>query len=207
MAGSPADGPAGRRPAPPVTDDITPFERRKLWLFNEAHSLLAYAGSIRGHATVAEAIDDDICRDWVQQWWSEATPHLNLPGDELDAYCRALLERFANPRMHHRLDQIAADGSQKLPVRILPVLGEERSAGNVPPGRRARAGRVAVAPAGPRRPGPGPRADDLVSLGAGPLPDAVPRVLDALGPAAGADETLVDAVRAEAQRCEHRPAP
>ena len=44
------------------TDDVTPFEHRKLWLLNGAHSLLAYSGSIRGHTTVAEAVGDDTCR-------------------------------------------------------------------------------------------------------------------------------------------------
>ena len=115
-------------------DDITPFEHRKLWLLNGAHSLLAYAGSIRGHATVAEAAGDETCRAWVEQWWSEASPHLDQPAAELAAYRSALLERFGNARMHDRLDRIAADGSQKLPIRIVPVLRMERAAGRMPEG-------------------------------------------------------------------------
>ncbi|MGH3494813.1 MAG: mannitol dehydrogenase family protein, partial [Sciscionella sp.] len=106
--------------------DITPFEQRKLWLLNGAHSLLAYAGSIRGHTTVREAISDDICLRWVEQWWEDSTKHVALPTETMMNYRRALLARFGNPAMHHRLDQIAADGSQKLPVRTLPVLALER---------------------------------------------------------------------------------
>ena len=117
-----------------ITDNIEPYEHRKLWLLNGAHSMLAYAGSARGHETVAEAVADDTCRDWMQQWWEEASRHLDLPTADIQAYRDALLERFANPRMHHRLAQIAADGSQKLPVRILPVLRRERSAGRMPEG-------------------------------------------------------------------------
>ena len=49
------------------------------------------------------------------------------------AYEAQLLDRFANPRIAHLLAQIAADGSQKLPVRILPALRAERAAGTVPP--------------------------------------------------------------------------
>ena len=49
------------------TDDVEPFEQRKLWLLNGGHSLLAYAGSIRGHATVAEAAADDTCRAWLER--------------------------------------------------------------------------------------------------------------------------------------------
>ncbi|HEX2416863.1 MAG TPA: mannitol dehydrogenase family protein, partial [Micromonosporaceae bacterium] len=117
-----------------LAEDIEPYEQRKLWLLNGAHSLLAYAGSARGHQTVAEAVVDETCRAWMEQWWAEATRHLNLLATVIDAYRAALLDRFANPKMHHRLAQIAADGSQKLPVRILPVLRTERAEGRMPQG-------------------------------------------------------------------------
>ena len=65
----------------------------------------------------------------------------------------ALLDRFANPRMHHRLAQIAADGSQKLPVRILPVLRAGAGRGPDARGRDPGAGRLGVPPARRRRPG------------------------------------------------------
>lgn len=190
-----------------ITDDIGPFEQRKLWLLNGAHSLLAYAGSIRGHATVAEAIADDTCQGWVKQWWAEASPHLSLPAADVGAYCHALVERFANPRMHHRLDQIAADGSQKLPVRILPVLRQERSAGHMPPGAVLVLAAWVCHLRGLGAPVHDARAKDVVPLAAGPLPDAVRRVLGALDPAAGADDALVAAIVADAERFEHQRAP
>ena len=112
-----------------ITDDVRPYETRKLWLLNGAHSLLAYAGSIRGHTTVAEAMGDPVVAEWVQQWWDGAIPHLVLPEDQLRAYTRALGERFANPSIRHLLAQIAADGSQKLPVRIVPALRASLAAG------------------------------------------------------------------------------
>ncbi|WP_134773658.1 mannitol dehydrogenase family protein [Ornithinimicrobium flavum] len=114
-----------------VTDDVRPYETRKLWLLNGAHSLLAYAGSIRGHETVAEATADPLVAGWVRQWWDVAVPHLTLPEDQLRAYTGALEERFANPRIRHLLAQIAADGSQKLPVRIVPALRATLAAGGV----------------------------------------------------------------------------
>ena len=73
------------------TDDITPFEHRKLWLLNGAHSLLAYAGSIRGHTTVAEAVADETCRSWLEEWWAVASPHLDQPAADVAAYRAALL--------------------------------------------------------------------------------------------------------------------
>ena len=55
-------------------DDIVPFEHRKLWLLNGGHSLLAYAGAIRGHDTVADAVADEVVRGWLLQWWTRGVP-------------------------------------------------------------------------------------------------------------------------------------
>jgi fructuronate reductase len=71
---------------------------------------------------------------WVEEWWDAATRHLTLPGHEIAAYRAALLERFSNPQIRHLLAQIAADGSQKVPIRAVPVLLAERKAGFLPEG-------------------------------------------------------------------------
>jgi fructuronate reductase len=180
------------------TADVTPYEQRKLWLLNGAHSLLAYAGSIRGHTTVAQALADDTCTAWLREWWSEAAPHLTLPAQDVVVYQAALLDRFANPRMRHRLDQIAADGSQKIPVRILPVVRLERAAGRVPTG----ACRILAAWFCHLR-GHGAavndtRAAEIVPLAQGSLPSAVHRILGFLDPALADDDTLTAAVLAAA---------
>ncbi|WP_458780997.1 mannitol dehydrogenase family protein [Arthrobacter sp. D3-16] len=110
-------------------DDIEPYENRKLWLLNGAHSLLAYAGHLRGHSTVAEALSDPLCRQAVEAFWDEA--EANLPAGDLQiaAYRAALLARFGNARIAHNLSQIAMDGSTKLRMRAVPVLQAERIAG------------------------------------------------------------------------------
>jgi len=108
-------------------DDITPWEARKLWMLNGAHTLLASAGRLRGHATVAEAFCDPVCRAQVEQLWDEAAAQL---GDvETTDYRRALAERFANPRIVHRLAQIAEGSRIKLQLRVVPVALAERAAG------------------------------------------------------------------------------
>jgi fructuronate reductase len=117
-----------------VTADLHPYEQRKLLLLNGAHSLLAYAGSLRGHRSVADAIDDPVVAGWVQEWWRTAVSHVALPRADTAAYCDTLLGRFANARIRHQLAQIAADGSQKLRVRLVPVLRSERAAGGLPVG-------------------------------------------------------------------------
>jgi fructuronate reductase len=191
------DFPAGRPDWPAVgarvVDDVTPFEDRKLWLLNGAHSLLAYGGTVRGHRTVADAVADPVCRGWLTQWWDEAQRHLALPAGSVDAYRGALLERFANPGVRHHLAQIAADGSPKLAVRILPVLRAERAAGRVPPGAiRALAAWVCHL-RGEGAAVSDPAADELVRLAGGPLQPAVVAVLGFLGADLARDGALVAA--------------
>ncbi|MEN9967835.1 MAG: hypothetical protein RL036_1068 [Actinomycetota bacterium] len=111
-------------------DHIEPFENRKLWLLNGSHSLLAYAGQLRGHETVAEAIADETCLEWVEDFWNEAVRHLPDEGLDLAQYRAALLGRFRNAKIAHRLVQIAIDGSNKLRVRIAPVAKAELAAGS-----------------------------------------------------------------------------
>lgn len=183
-AGRPAWEHAGAR----FVEDVTPYQTRKLWLLNGAHSLLAYAAGAVGHRSVAEAIDDPRCRAWVEAWWDEAAPHLTT---ETGDYRAALLARFGNPRIRHLLAQVAADGSQKLPVRVLPVVRAERAAGRTAvAGARALGAWVAHL-RGHGVPVTDPRADELRTLAAGPLADAVPRVVATLDPTLPDDGDLV----------------
>ncbi|MGI8418648.1 MAG: mannitol dehydrogenase family protein [Nakamurella sp.] len=175
-------------------EDITPFEERKLWLLNGGHSLLAYAGSGRGLLTIADAMADPTCVGWLEQWWAEASAHLTLPAAELASYRQALLERFANPRIRHLLAQIAADGSQKLPIRVLPAIVAERAAG------RPATGGLRVLAAwinhlrGASAPVKDVAAHELCQLAAGPLLSAVPAVLSSLGSALADDEGAVTTI-------------
>ncbi|MDV6318033.1 mannitol dehydrogenase family protein [Chromohalobacter sp. HP20-39] len=111
--------------------DVAPFESMKLRMLNGSHSLLAYLGVLAGIETVADAI----CRaEFVgllhRYMRDEAAPTLNMPkGTDLDAYADSLLARFANDSLHHRLQQIAMDGSQKLPQRWLTGARKQLDAG------------------------------------------------------------------------------
>lgn len=110
------------------TDDLEPWEARKLWLLNGAHTLLASLGRLRGHRTVSEAIADPECLRAVEAYWDEACAHLP-EGLGLDDYRAALLGRFRNPRIQHLLAQIGLDSDTKLRVRIAPVAERERQSG------------------------------------------------------------------------------
>lgn len=178
-----------------VVDDPTPFANRKLWLLNGAHSLLAYAGGGRGHPTVADAFDDPVVRGWVEQWWDEAAPHVAMPPTDLDRYRTALRNRFSSRHLEHRLAQIAADGSQKLPVRIVPVARAERRAGRMPWGAvRVLAAWVAHL-RGRGAPVRDPAVDLVAEVRRGPVQDAVRAAVGHLCSDLASDAEFVDAVR------------
>ncbi len=109
--------------------DVEPFEHMKLRLLNGAHSTLAYLGSLASHATVAEASHDPLIIAVLDGLWHEAIPTLAQPeGQDLAAYCAALLARFQNTSIGHLTAQIAMDGSQKLPQRLLGTIRDNLAA-------------------------------------------------------------------------------
>ena len=191
-----------------LVDDVTPYETRKLWLLNGGHSLLAYLGGALGHATVADAMGDTRCREALTAWWDEAAPvltrHTGLETAEVDAYRAALVERFTNPRIRHLLAQIATDGSQKLPVRILTTLETERAAGRMPEAAVTILAAWVVHLRGGSTPVRDAAADRFTALAAGDLGRAVPAVLGGLQADLADDPDLVAAVRSGAAALETR---
>lgn len=114
-----------------LTDDVEGWERAKLRLLNGAHSTLAYAGLLRGHQSVRDAMADEPLAAFVRRLMLEDIGPTVRPPAGLDVadYVEALLERFRNPAIDHRLSQIAWDGSQKLPIRILATVADALAAG------------------------------------------------------------------------------
>ena len=193
--GFPAGRPSWEDAGAKLVDDVGPYEQRKLWLLNGSHSLLAYAGSIRGHSTIDEAIGDPQCRGWVEAFWEEASRHLILPAEAVADYRSALLSRYGNPRVRHQLAQIAPDGSIKLPVRILPTLRAERAAGRMPVSCATVLGAWVLHLRGHGAPLKDPGAEPArAAAAAADLPTAVAGVLDSLSSGLGADADLVKAI-------------
>ena len=114
--------------------DVTPFEHMKLRMLNGTHSTLAYLGFLAGHEYVADAANDsDFQKLLLGMWQDEIIPTLNMPtGIDLQAYANDLMVRYQNPELHHRLYQIAMDGSQKLPQRLLGTLRDHLAANRLP---------------------------------------------------------------------------
>jgi fructuronate reductase len=113
-----------------MSHDIAGYDRAKLRLLNGAHSTLAYLGSLLNLETVADAMNEPLLARFVERLMREfIAPAIALP-DNLDAsaYIDAILARFRNPAIRHRLAQIAWDGSQKLPVRLLSTISDALAA-------------------------------------------------------------------------------
>jgi fructuronate reductase len=114
-----------------LVGDVRPYENAKLRLLNGSHSALAYLGAISDLNFVHEAVAEPAVLAFVSHLMScELAPTLApTPGLDLAAYQSALLARFANPALQHRLQQIAMDGSQKLPQRLVQPARERIESG------------------------------------------------------------------------------
>ena len=111
--------------------DVAPYELMKLRLLNGAHSTLAYLGYLMGRETVAAAMQEPgIARLIEEMMRLEVAPTLPaLLRFDVAAYCKLLVDRFRNPALRHRTWQIAMDGSQKLPQRLLGTVRDRVAKG------------------------------------------------------------------------------
>jgi fructuronate reductase len=113
-----------------LTDAVEPWEDAKLRLLNGAHSAVAYLGALSGYEHVHEAVAVPAFRAFIEALWDQAQTTLNPPpGLDLAAYRDELMARFSNSAVMHRTRQIAMDGSQKLPQRLLAGAAERLTAG------------------------------------------------------------------------------
>ena len=118
-----------------MVKDVSRFEQMKLRMLNGSHSALAYLGYLAGHETISDTVADPAFAAYVRQLWAEIMPVVRAPqGFDLQVYAQALMERYANPKIRHRTWQIAMDGSQKLPQRLLGSLEANIAAGKPVPG-------------------------------------------------------------------------
>lgn len=113
---------------------VAAHEEMKLRCLNGTHSMLAYLGYLAGYETIADTVADpnftQLCR---MAWDDEIIPTLTQPdGEDLPAYCDALLRRYQDRALKHRTWQIAMDGSQKLPQRILGTVADALGQGREP---------------------------------------------------------------------------
>lgn len=115
---------------------VDAHEMMKLRCLNGTHSTLAYLGFLAGYDTIADTVaDPDFAALITRLWRSEIVPTVPPPdGEDLEAYCATLMARYRDPSIRHRTWQIAMDGSQKLPQRLLGTIADRLAVGARPEG-------------------------------------------------------------------------
>lgn len=113
-----------------LVDEVHVFEKIKLRLLNGAHSTLAYSGYLSGFNYINEVMNEPAFVNMITTYMArEAGETIAEPeGFDIEHYKQQLRERFFNPALKHRTWQIAMDGSQKLPQRLLESLREQLKA-------------------------------------------------------------------------------
>ncbi|MEB7556713.1 mannitol dehydrogenase family protein [Kluyvera cryocrescens] len=116
VAGRPAWEKAGAE----LVSDVIPFEEMKLRMLNGSHSFLAYLGYLAGYQHINDCMGDENYRRAAHNLMlKEQAPTLKVQNVDLARYADLLIARYTNPALRHRTWQIAMDGSQKLPQRML----------------------------------------------------------------------------------------
>lgn len=125
------DGPDLAAAGVTLTGDVRGYEQAKLRILNGSHSSLAYIGLLLEHETVFEAMSDPALGGFVTRLAHQdiAASLGVVEGLDIAGYADAVLARFRNPAIRHLLSQIAWDGSQKLPYRLLDTVADALEAG------------------------------------------------------------------------------
>ncbi|WP_318377576.1 fructuronate reductase [Enterobacter sp.] len=115
-----AGRPAWEKVGAELVADVLPFEEMKLRMLNGSHSFLAWLGYLAGYQHINECMEDDNYRRAAHRLMlQEQAPTLSVQGVDLAHYADMLIARYSNTALRHRTWQIAMDGSQKLPQRML----------------------------------------------------------------------------------------
>lgn len=125
------DRPAWEAGGALFVENVEPYEKMKLRLLNGSHSLIAYLGQLQKLEFVRDvmAVPENVAL--VRRHMQAAVRTLDpVPGIDLARYMDQLVERFANPAIAHRTQQIAMDGSQKLPQRLFQPAVDALSLGS-----------------------------------------------------------------------------
>ncbi|HEY7260870.1 MAG TPA: mannitol dehydrogenase family protein [Trebonia sp.] len=129
-----APRPAWEKAGAQLVSDVAPYEKAKLRMLNGAHSAVAYLGGLAGYEYIAEAVADDVLASCAHRLMtSDVAPTLTAPPDlDLGEYAAQVLRRFGNTALRYRCAQVAMDGSQKLPYRMLATIADRLAAGATP---------------------------------------------------------------------------
>jgi len=121
------------------TDDLKPFQERKVRILNGAHTLMAPLGILGGVEHVRELMEHDTLGPYIRSTVAEEiVPSLPYPEEELLGYAESVFERYLNPFIRHRLADIAMNGISKFKARLLPTIEYYVRRGETIPSRLVR---------------------------------------------------------------------
>jgi mannitol 2-dehydrogenase len=111
--------------------DVGPYEKMKISLLNAGHSLLGLPGALYGYSFIHEVVHDQLFAMFLRDFMDkEVTPVLDkVPGIDLDAYKKTLIERFGNSQIRDKVARICLQSSAKIPKFLLPTVREQLKAG------------------------------------------------------------------------------
>ncbi len=114
-----------------LVDNVIPYEEMKLRMLNGSHSFLAYNGSLAGYEFIYQCMKNPdfqsaTLRLMLNEQAKSLSPDLNV---DINEYANLLITRFSNTNIKHKTEQIAMDGSQKIPQRALSpyIILQERN--------------------------------------------------------------------------------
>jgi mannitol 2-dehydrogenase len=107
-----------------LVEDVEPYELMKLRLLNASHQGMCYFGYLAGYRHAHEVAQDALFAQFLLDYMDkEATPTLHpVPGIDLDAYKRTLIERFSNEHVRDTLARLCAESSDRIPKWLVPVI-------------------------------------------------------------------------------------
>ena len=126
-----AERPPYERAGVQLVDEVEPYELMKLRLLNAGHQALCYFAYLAGYRLVHEAAQDPLFRAFVLGYMDEeATPTLPpVPGVNLGAYKRTLIERFSNSQVRDTIARLCEQSSDRIPKWLVPVIRLQLAAG------------------------------------------------------------------------------
>lgn len=114
-------------------NNVKPYKERKVKLLNGTHTLLVPVSYLCGHNTVLESIQDIKIMSFIKGYlYDEAIPTIDLPKDQMLEFANSVLDRYANPFIHHELMSIALNSIFKFKTRLFETLISNLESNNFP---------------------------------------------------------------------------
>ncbi len=103
------------------TKDHHPYKERKVRILNGSHTSFVLASYLAGNDLVKQSMDDAVIRKYMEETlFDEVIPTLSLSKEDCDAFAAAVIERFQNPFIKHKLLDISLNSVSKWEARCLP---------------------------------------------------------------------------------------